>query len=137
MKRVVWDRQQEVGEWVCARIEGKFHPDSATAIGIERGGMLVGGCVFETYTGQSVLIHAAGTSRFWMNRDFLKAVFGYAFNQLKVKKMIGPVDSANRDSRNFIENLGFTPEAVIADGARHGDLILYTLRRQDCRFLGE
>ena len=137
MKRVIWDRQKEVGDWIVARINGKFHPDSATAIGIERDGKIVGGCMFENFTGQSVLIHAAGEGRFWMNREFIRAVFGYCLRQLGVKKAIGMVDSTNSDSRHFIENLGFRPEAVIADGARHGDLIMYTLTRQECRYLGE
>lgn len=137
MKRVIWDRQQEVGDWITARIQGKFHADSATTIGLERDGEIVGGCIFENHTGQSMLIHCAGISRYWMNRDFLMAVFGYAFRQMGIKKLIGPVDSSNSDSRHFIENLGFHPEATIADGARNGDLIMYTLTRQQCRFLGE
>lgn len=137
MKRVIWDRQQEVGDWVCARVGNRFHADSETAIGIERDGALCGGCVFESFTGKSVLIHAAGDGRRWMSREFVRAVFGYAFRQLGVHKLIGPVDSANTNSRRFIENLGFKPEAVVIDGARSGDLILYTLRRQDCRFLGD
>src|ERR1700741_4900054 len=126
MKRVIWDRQAELGAWSTARVSGVFHADSATAIGIERDGEIVGCCMFENFLGQSVMIHCAGEGKKWMSMEFIRAVFGYCFNQLQVRKIIGPVDSMNKDSKRFIQNLGFKAEAILANAGPRGDLILYT-----------
>lgn len=135
MKRVVLDRQREVGEWVCARLGSSFNPDLNTAIGLERDGQLIGGVVFDNFLGRSICIHVAADGGFWLTRDFLHAAFSYPFDQLGVSKLIGPVDSDNFEARRFDEHLGFIPEAVIKDAGRHGDLILYSMTRQQCRFL--
>lgn len=136
MKRVVWDQSQVVGKWVFAKFGSHFDPLSATAIGQESAGQIVGGCVFDCHSGQAVQMHVAGIGGHWMTRDFLRAVLQYPFLQLKVKKIIAPIDSTNAQARKFVEHVGFIPEATIADAGRHGNLILYTLTRQQCRYLG-
>ena len=135
MKRVVWDESERVGKWVFDHFGSHFDPLSATALGVESDGQIVGGCVYEKFAGQSLVMHCAGTGH-WLTREFLRAMFAYPFVQLGVKKVIGPVDSSNEQARAFNEHLGFVPEAVIADGAPYGDLIMYTLTRQQCRYLG-
>jgi hypothetical protein len=37
----------------------------------------------------------------------------------------------------FVEKLGFAEEARITDAAPDGDIILYTLKKADCRYVGE
>lgn len=137
MRRVVWDRQQEVGDWITARVRGVFHLDSATAIGVERDGKIIGGCMFESYRGKSVVMHVAGEGKHWITREFIAAITGYCFRQLKVDKVVGPIDSHNADVIRLVEHLGFQKEAVIAGAGWDGDLIFYTMTRRQCRFLGE
>ena len=135
MKRVVYDEHERVGRWVCARIGGQFQPEADKAIGLERDGELVAGVVFDNYVGRSMCIHVAGDGGHWLTRSFLREVFGYVFDQASVHKLIGPVDSTNAAARRFDEHLGFVAEAVLKDASRDGDLILYTMTRQQCRFL--
>ena len=137
MKRVLWDQSQAVGDWVYARFENShFDPLSATAIGQESNGQIVGGCVFECFNGNAVQMHVAGEGGHWMTMDFLMAVLQYPFLQLGVKKIIAPIDDKNVKARKFVEHVGFIPEATIEDGGRGGNLILYTLTRQQCQYLG-
>jgi len=137
VKTIVWDRPAEVGRWVCSRIGGSFDASSATAIGLERDGELIAGVVFDHFNGRSISMHVAGEGGHWMTRGYAKACFGYVFNQLKVKKVIGLVDSANLAARRYDEHLGFRLESVITDAGREGDLLIYTMTAGECRWLGE
>lgn len=137
MKRVVWDESIRVGDWVCNKLQCAFDSKTCTAIGLERDGELIGGVVFDHYNVQSIAMHVASSEENWLTRDFLRAVFGYPFGQLGVKKIIGLVDSNNHQARKFDENIGFQLEAVIKDAGRTGDLLIYSMTLQQCRFLGE
>lgn len=137
MKRVVWDQPVLVGAWVCERIGGQFNAQLATAIGLERDGELIAGVIFDNYMGQSIAMHVAGEGGHWMTREFARACFGYAFNQLKVKKVLGFVDSTNAAARRYDEHLGFKLEHVITDAGKVGDLCIYSMTPDKCRFIGE
>jgi RimJ/RimL family protein N-acetyltransferase len=47
------------------------------------------------------------------------------------------VESHNLKSIKLIENMGFTEEGRIKDSQPNGDIILYTMAKGDCRFLGD
>jgi RimJ/RimL family protein N-acetyltransferase len=137
MRTVIWDRPQEVGEWVCARIGGTFDLSGATAIGLEKDGRLIAGVMYDHYNGRSIAMHVAGEGGHWMTREFARACFGYAFNQLGVNKVIGLVDSTNESARRYDEHLGFRLEATITGAGRTGDLLIYSMTPEQCRWIGE
>ena len=60
---------------------------------------------------------------------------GCAFNQAKVKRLTGLVGEKNTDSQRFNKNLGFTIEARLKDAHPDGDLLIYRMFRDECRFL--
>ena len=135
MRQTFYD-ENVIGPWVCQRTGGQYFPDcGARAIGLVRDGNLVAGVLFEHYNGRSIAMHVAGEGRDWMTRDFLMECFRYPFVQLGVHKIIGLVDSSNRDARRLDEHLGFHMEAKIAGAAPRGDLMVYTMTREQCRFL--
>lgn len=109
----------------------------AVAIGLKQNGEWVAGVIYDHYNTVSVAMHVAATGRDWLNREFLRICFDYPFNQLKVKKIIGLVDESNHQARKFDEHLGFRLEAVIEDACKGGQLLIYTMTRQECRFIGE
>ena len=82
-------------------------------------------------------MHVAGEGGHWMTSDYAKACFGYVFNQLNVNKVIGLVDSTNTAARRYDEHLGFRLEATIPDAGTHGDLLIYTMTREQCRWVEE
>ncbi len=55
-----------------------------TAMGIERGGAIIGGVVFNCFEGASIHVTAAGKG--W-SRCFLRAVGDYVFGQLGCERM--------------------------------------------------
>ena len=129
------DRSEVIGPWVCDRLGGKFDPVNDAAIGLERNGSLVAGVVYDNFLGRSICMHVAAEGRHWLTRDFLRAAFFYAFETAGVHKVIGAVDSSNLQARRFDEHLGFVLEAVLTGAAKNGDLLLYSMTRQQCRFL--
>lgn len=127
-----------LGPWVAQRTGGKYYAGSGHAIGLERNGQLVAGVLYDNYTGRSVQMHVAsdGTGR-WMTREYLRICFDYPFNQMKVNKVIGLVDSTNAEAIRFDENIGFHREHVVTGAGKHGDLIIYSMTREQCRWLKE
>jgi RimJ/RimL family protein N-acetyltransferase len=78
---------------------------------------------------------AADPSKRWMNREYLWFVFYFPFVQLGVTKIIAPVESTNEVCSRFVEHIGFTLEATLKDCAPKGDMLIYTMKPDQCRWL--
>lgn len=128
----------KVSEWVSDRALGRVLPPSiVTSIGVIRDGMIVGGVIFQDYTGRdgSVKIHVASIDKRWITPDMLWVTFDYPFNQLGVRKLIGEVPSYNHMAIKFDEKVGFKKIATIEGVFPNGDLLVYEMKREDCRWL--
>lgn len=147
-KSIVYDTQR-VGEWVCARTGGLLDLQGSVAIGLASqaipdpnstltlAGPLIAGVLFDNYNGSSICMHVAAEGSGWLTREYLKVCFDYPFNRAGVKKILGLVDSTNTQARRFDEHLGFQLEATIKDAGKSGDLLIYSMTRQQCRYLKE
>lgn len=137
MRELIYDKPDVVGPWVCERTGGKYSPVDSACIGMTSSGKLVAGVLFDHFNHASIAMHVGSDGANWLNLRFLRAVFRYPFVQLGVNKVLGLVASTNLAARRFDEHLGFELEAVIADATPGGDLLIYTMRRDQCRYLGE
>jgi len=125
-----------VGQWVANRVNGVFTPNNSSCIGLlDKDGNLVAGVWYEAYTKTSIMTHIAVEGR--MSKEFLSVIFDYPFVQLGVDKLIGPTNSNNNDAIRFNHKLGFVEEARIKDAYPDGDMVLLTMTKDKCRFLGE
>ena len=116
-------------------MNGSFSSATGTAIGLERDGSLVAGVMYENFNMQSITAHMAITGR--LTRSFLGAIFRYAFEKCGVHKVILPISSGNVKSNKFAKKLGFIEEVRIRDAAPDGDIIIYSLAKSECRYLGK
>jgi hypothetical protein len=135
--RIIFDVDW-VGPWVCDRTGGSFSKSDSAAIGLTNPTTddLIAGVLFDGWNGRSICMHVAAVpGARWMTREFLWVCFDYPFNQINVSKIVGLVDSTNAPARKFDEHLGFIQEATIKDAGKVGDLLIYTMTRQQCRFL--
>lgn len=124
--------------WVCKRVGiERWSLDSFTAIGHIKNGELVAGVLYEDCNGANVFCHIAGEGRGWLSRDFLSIIFDYPFRQLGVKRISGVVASNNEAARKLDEHLGFELEAILQDAHPEGDLYLYKMTADTCRWLKE
>lgn len=121
------------GCWVASQINGTFHAGSE-AIGQVHDGHLVAGALYENWNGRSIIAHIAVRGR--MTPAFLAAIFDYPFNVAGVQKVICPIPSDNARSVKLASKMGFTLEATITDATPTGDILLFTLPKANCKFLG-
>lgn len=128
-----------VGDWVCdwvaRRTGGYYAPGSGNGLGWAREDVLVAGVLYDNFNGQCVQMHVAAERTNWLVRDYLFACFDYPFNQMRVKKVLGLVDSTNQTALRFNRHLGFVHEAVVKDAGKYGDLHILTMTAQQCRYL--
>lgn len=124
-----------VGPWVFSRVGKPWGPEGREAIGIMRDGEVLSGVVFEDYSGKAITIHIALDSPRAPIRKLLVAAAGYAYNQLGVRKVLAPVSSANERSMKFVMGVGFKPEAIIKDAAPDGDLLIFSMTREQCGYV--
>lgn len=133
MTDIVTDRHV-VGPWVADRINGQFWAENSAAIGLYRG-KLVAGVIYENYNLASVVCHIAVEGA--LTPTYLAAIFDYPFNVLGVRKIVVPVAESNLQSIDFVSKLGFTKEAQLLDAHPDGSLLLFTMNREQCKFIGE
>jgi hypothetical protein len=130
--RIVVNQPAEVGAWVCAQTGGLWTPEDSTAIGLARGHELIAGTVYSQFNGRSVAMHTAIQR---MNTEFLWYCFYYPFVELNVRKVLGLVDSFNDSAIDLDRHLGFVLEAVVKEAGQQGDLLVFSMTREQCRWL--
>lgn len=124
----------KIGYWVANELGAGFFAERSQAIGLVKDGKIVAGIIYENWNGRSMVVHIVIKDR--ITPAFIGAIFDYAYNVCNIEKAIAPVSSANAKSIRMVEKMGFTEEGRIKDACPDGDTILYTLKKTDCRFLG-
>jgi hypothetical protein len=125
---------QRCGKWIQEN-GGGYYREGTTCIGLEKNGDLVAGVMYDYYNGASIYMHVAAIGKNWMNRDFLWFVFYYPFIQIGAKVIIGLVESDNLQAIKFDEHIGFKLNQKIPDASPNGDLLVYTMKKDDCKWL--
>ena len=139
MKKILLDKSI-VGPWTTQRLGCGWFPDAVAAIGLAEvtpeGPVLVAGVLFSDYNQASIQMHvAAEPGARWMTKAYLGFCFHYAFTQAKVNKVLGYVGSGNVAAQRFDEHIGFRKEAVIQGAHPDGDLIIYSMTKEQCPWL--
>jgi len=105
-------------------------------LGLERNGELVAGVLYEGWNGVNIWMHVALAPGKLPTMEYIRYCFYYPFVELGCKRVSGAVDANNRAARKFDEHLGFRQEAVLRGAAADGgDVILYVMRREECRYV--
>lgn len=111
------------------------------AIGVVRGGKIVGGSVFYNYkvqNGRPIDIEVSGAFEpsMWCIPSTLRALFHYPFVQIGCARMTTITGRKNKSARAMDLKLGFKLEGV-ARRAIFGteDAIIYGMLREECRWV--
>lgn len=134
---IVVDRHDEIGRWIAARTRGTWVDGQGTALGFVRDGRLIAGVSYTWWNGANIWCGIAAETPKWCTRGNLWAIFHYPFEQLKCKRISALVYDSNERSKRFLTRLGFTLEATLRDAAPEGDMHVYCLRSEDCRWLSK
>lgn len=127
--------QDMLATWLCSRI-GYVPSPHMKCIGNVIDGQIAGVVGYDGYNGASVMMHSAGEGN-WCTRSMLFAVFHYPFAALKCNMVIGLVPSGNEAAIRFNRHIGFDTAAVLHGAHPDGSLLVMTLSRINCRWLGE
>lgn len=123
-----------IAPWVCSRADLQYKEGKYAAIGRIKDGQIVAGVLYEDYNGANVFCHIAAEGS-WANKEFLWLIFDYPFNQLGVKRITTTVKPLNTVSQAFTAKLGFDVEAKLKDADPDGDLWIFRMFKDDCRWL--
>jgi hypothetical protein len=125
---------EKVGKWVCEKAGGGW-THLCSAIGQTYDGKLIGGIMYDGYTGTNIGMHSRCDDPAHVTRKFYWMIFDYPFNQLGVEKVRGIVSSANLEAQRIDEKLGFIRETTLSGYFPDGDAIIYVMPRSQCRWL--
>lgn len=107
------------------------------ALGVVKGGELIGGVVFHSYRPEAydIEITAAFASPKWCSPATLSQILRYPIEQLGCRRCTAKTATSNRRARFFLERLGFECEGVLRrayDGKE--DWLVYGVLREQLRW---
>lgn len=112
------------------------HGTIGVLAGRATGEEIVAGIVYDNFNGANICMHVGARPGVnWVSRKLLHLAFDYPFRQLGCRRVTGLVPESNVAARRFNEHLGFKVEARIRAGAPDGDVLIYAMFREECRFL--
>jgi RimJ/RimL family protein N-acetyltransferase len=130
-----WD--DAVGIWTHSRLGSRWVGGQGNAIGVvDSSNVLMAGVTYTQWTGPNIVMDvAAEPGRRWCTPDVLYMLFSFPFEQLGCSRVSAPVSSANTRCRRFVEKLGFSLEATLEGACKDGDLLIYRMKKSECRWL--
>lgn len=137
MKQIVTDTVAwpAIAEFVAERVGGSPKRDNFTAIGLLDGDKWAAGVVYSDFNGSNITAGIAGDGKRWLTPEFLWFMFHYPFVQAKAKRITACVEQTNKVSQQFVTRLGFELESVMERAGRTGDLLVYRMFPENCRYL--
>lgn len=133
MKQLVIGPQ--VVSWVAEHMRRGEGYGLSQGLGLTENGGLIAGVVYNEYNHVNMNMHVAAIGKRWLTREFLWACFDYPFNQAGCRRITAFIEDENKEAIRFDEHLGFKYEARMKDAYINGDILLYVMRREDCRWL--
>lgn len=122
-------------DWMRSQ-SAEFQSIDGQGIGWHDGRQLVAGVAYTDFNGANLCMHVVALpGRKWLRREYLWACFDYPFNQCKVRRVTGLVASTNLQARKFDEHLGFVRETTLHGAHPTGDLIVYVMWKERCKWL--
>lgn len=137
MKRILYEPADgpRIAEFVAARIGGCPEKDNFTALGLESDDKVVAGVIYTHWNGRNIVCEIAAEGKYWLTRQFRWYMFWYPFQFLEARRITIYVEQANLVSQQFVTKLGFELEVVMKDAGRTGDMLMYRMFREECRYL--
>ena len=143
MKFIVVDHDREIAAFMCERMGIQNAFQSGRGVGMLNAPLgdtprLVAGIWFEQFNGANMMMHVAADPDFrarWMTRELLWYTFHYPFIECGCRRVTGVISASNKEAIEFDERIGFRYEATLKDAAPDGDMLVYVMFREDCRWL--
>lgn len=136
MYKVIIHADDELGKWASERLGFTHIPGALTYIGLTINDEIVAVTGFEKFNGTNCIIHVAAVpGKRWCQPFYLDICFWYAFEQLGCTRVTGLVDETNVAARRLDEHLGFELETRLKNATPNGDLLVYVMWKDKCRWI--
>lgn len=136
MNRLVFDDRERVGRWVAQGGDPLARYGDYYAMGAERNGELVAGIVVDhLLPGANAFAHITITKPGKDTYALIRAFFDYVFRQCGLKRVTGFTPSVWPKVLEFQKKIGFTEEFRIVDGFPGGDMVVFVMRPETCKWL--
>ncbi|MEN6549741.1 MAG: N-acetyltransferase, partial [Armatimonadia bacterium] len=104
--------------------------------GVEMGGEVVAGVVFNNYNAVNATAHIAIAKPCKATHQLIRHAFHYAFVECGLKRLTGMVPVSEPKTVAFDQHLGFEPEFIMKSAAFDGgDLQVLVMWPDNCRWL--
>jgi len=135
-RKYISARHEVIGPKLQKLYGGIWH-DKMRAIAVMRDDEVLGGVTFEQFHGEgsSVQMHVASSSPRWLTVDFLYCIFDFAFNHMKVKRVLGFAPVSKPNVIAFDMKIGFVIHSYIPDFYPEGGCFIMSMTREQCRWL--
>lgn len=112
-------------DWMFS-ITRKFLSPYATTISLVKSNSIVAAISFDSYNGSTLMHHLVIAKGHRVNRDFIKAIYAYAFIDAKVNALIGIINPNNKKIRSITKKLGYKEQCLIDENT-----LIITLNKSD------
>lgn len=136
MSQLIFHDKHRVAHWVANKVEQEASWGSFYAMGIESGGVLVAGIVFNNMNGSNATVHVAVTKANKLLPKLIEHGCNYAFCQCGLRRLTGLVEADNKKALAFDRHLGFEEEFVMKQAGSQGqDMVVLVMWRDSCRWI--
>lgn len=136
MSTLLFDQKDRVGAWVAQQVGQDTGWGGFYALGVEMGGEVVAGVVFNNYNAVNATAHIAIAKPCKAAREMIRHAFRYAFVECGLKRLTGMVPVSEPKTIAFDQHLGFEPEFIMKSAAFDGgDLQVLVMWPDKCRWL--
>lgn len=93
---------------------------------------------YTAFIGKTCQMHMVNLKGGYTPKELLKAAFDYPFNQCKIEKVFGIVNSKNTKAMEYDQKLGF--KELMRFNEMHddnGDIVIFGMNKADCRWIKE
>lgn len=139
---LVYDKKDEIGHFVSMGLFGEPNAFSCyTAVGIERGGRLIAGVIYNNMLEHKGIPYCIEMSIYsidknWATRHTLNALFTVPFTQYKLRRIQALCSANNEGVKMFLTKLGFTQEGIHRKAYHDaGDAVSFGMLRDECRWI--
>ncbi len=138
--KLILDQDERITQWICAGLnEDLSWVGEHKTLGMVYKGNLIGGLIYHNLRDKHDLWWTIYTiDKRWCNRRILAAIFGYAFNFLRVKKINILVNTNNAKCLKLVTKLGFRQEGLLRCYREDGsDCYIYGMLKSENKWKGK
>jgi len=139
---ILYGASEEIAAWAADKF-GEAHDyfDPCEAIGIVADGQIIAGVIYNNQRKHKSIpftleMTVASIDKRWATRHNLRALFGYPFTQLGLRRVETQCDSDNEGAVMFNKRLGFKEEGKHKQAFPTGnDSLSFGMLKDDCKWL--